>query len=110
VVSDLCDPRGFPRGLDVLRRGGYAPRVVQLYDPREGEPRTLGDSELVDVETGASWHVTLTREHVTRYRALSAEFHDSVQSYCAGHGIGCAQIPIDLPRERLLLTAIGARK
>jgi uncharacterized protein (DUF58 family) len=110
VVSDLCDPRGFGRGLDVLRRGGYGPRVVQVYDPREAEPRALGDSEILDVETGASWQVTLTPEQVTRYRALYAEFHKSVQTYCAGHGIGCAQVPIDLPQERLLLTAIGARK
>jgi uncharacterized protein (DUF58 family) len=110
VVSDLCDRQGFARGLDVLRRGGYGPRVVHLYDPREAEPRRLGDSELVDVETGASWQVTLTRQHVTRYRELRADFHNSVQRYCAGHGIGCAQIPVDLPRERLLLTAIGARK
>lgn len=110
VVSDLCDPRGFARGLDILARGGYGPRVVQVYDPREAEPRALGDSEIVDVETGASWEVTLTRKHVTRYRALYAEFHSSVQSYCAGHGIGCARVPVDLPREKLLLTAIGAKK
>ena len=110
VVSDLCDRRGFTRGLDVLRRGGYGPRVVHLYDPREAEPRALGDSELVDVETGVSWQATLTRRHVARYHALWAEFHQSVQSYCTGHGIGCAQIPVDLTRERLLLTAIGASK
>jgi uncharacterized protein (DUF58 family) len=110
VVSDLCDPRGFGRGLDVLRRGGYRPRAVHLHDPEEAEPPALGDSELVDVETGASWQATLTREQVGRYRALHAEFHGSVRSYCDGHGIRCAQVPVDLPQHRLLLTAIGARQ
>ncbi|HUT89451.1 MAG TPA: DUF58 domain-containing protein [Thermoguttaceae bacterium] len=110
VVSDLCDPRGFQGGLEVLRRRGYHPRVVQLCDPREGEPDTLGDTELVDVETGASWQVTMTEQHVARYRRLYAQFHDSVRSYCAGHGIACAQVPVDLPENRALLVAIGAAK
>ena len=110
VVSDLYDrdPAGFRSGLDVLRRRGYQPRVVQIYDPGEAEPGTLGDSELVDVETGALWQVTVTEQHLERYRRLYAEFHHSVRSYCDGHGIACAQVGTDLPQDRLLLTAIGA--
>lgn len=110
VVSDLYDPRGFQRGLEVLRRGGYHPRVVQLCDPREQELETLGDTELVDVETGATWQVTMTERHLARYRRLVARFHDSVRSFCAGHGIACAQVPVDLPERRALLVAIGAAK
>jgi len=115
VVSDLYDPRGFQRGLEVLRRCGYHPRVVQLCDPCEREPETpgdreLGDTELVDVETGATWQVTMTERHAARYRRLVAWFHDSVRSYCAGHGIACAQVPVDLPEHQALLVAIGAAK
>jgi len=110
VVSDLYGAAGFRPGLDVLRRRGYQPRVVQLYDPREAEPGVLGDSELVDVETGRSWQVTVTEEHLTRYRRLYAEFHDSVRSYCVGHGLRCAQVAVDLPPDELLLKAIGAKK
>jgi len=110
VVSDLYDPRGFQRGLEVLRRCGYHPRVVQLCDRCEREPETLGDTELVDVETGATWQVTMTERHAARYRRLLAGFHDSVRSYCAGHGIACAQVPVDLPEHQALLVAIGAVK
>jgi uncharacterized protein (DUF58 family) len=108
VVSDLYDPHGYHRGLEVLWRRGYAPRVVQLHDPREIEPDVLGDTQLVDVETGAAWQGTITERHVARYRRLHAAFHDSVRSYCAAHGIPSARVPIDLPENRVLLTAIGA--
>lgn len=122
VVSDLYDrdPAGFRLGLDVLLRRGYQPRVVQIYDPAEAEPglpsvvhrrypaEWAGDSELVDVETGAMWRVTVTKQHLERYRRIYAEFHRSVRSYCDGHGIRHAQVRTDLPQDRLLLTAVGA--
>jgi len=122
VVSDLYDrdPAGFRLGLDVLRSRGYQPRVVQIYDPAEAEPglpsvghrrcstEWTGDSELLDVETGALWQVTVTEKHLERYRRIYAEFHRSVRSYCDGHGIRHAQVRTDLPQDRLLLTAVGA--
>jgi hypothetical protein len=108
VVSDLLDPRGFRRGLDLLRYRGYHPRVVQLYDPREADPDALGDSELADVETDASWQVTVTERHLARYRRLHARFLHSVRSYCVGREIACVQIPVDLSREEVLLKSIGS--
>src|SRR3984957_5526757 len=53
VVSDLFDPNGFARGLDLLRHHRYEPHVVQLYDRREAEPDIKGDVELFDVESSA---------------------------------------------------------
>ena len=52
VISDLFDPDGFERGLDLLRHHRYEPHVVQIFDRREAEPELKGDVELVDVETG----------------------------------------------------------
>src|SRR5919201_3966219 len=53
VVSDLYDPNGFERGLDLLRHRRYEPQVMQIYDRQEAEPHNmLGDLELYDVETG----------------------------------------------------------
>lgn len=110
VVSDLLDPRGFRRGLDLLRHRGYHPRLVQLYDPREVEPDALGDSELADVETGLSWQVIVTEQHLARYRRLHARFLDSVRSYCVGREIACVQMPVDLPRDEVLLRTIGSKR
>src|SRR5205807_2702285 len=46
VVSDLYDPDGFERGMDLLRHRRYEPHLVQLFDRREAEPELLGDLEL----------------------------------------------------------------
>jgi uncharacterized protein (DUF58 family) len=110
VISDFYDPGGFEAGLDVLRRRGCRPRVVHLYDPREAEPDVLGDSELVDVESGAAWRLTVTEKHLARYRELFAEHHDSVRRYCAGHALGYVRVPLDLAQDELLLRVIGARR
>ncbi len=108
-VSDWCDPKGFARGLDTLRRSSYQPRVIQLCDPREAEPEAIGDLELVDPETGTSQEVRLTERHLARYRRLYAEFLDSLRSYCFRYRLGCVQVPIDLTHKELLFSAIGAR-
>ena len=55
VISDLFDPGGYQRGLDLLRHHRYEPHIIQLYDRREAEPDLKGDMELVDVETAAGW-------------------------------------------------------
>src|SRR5439155_14648467 len=48
VVSDLYDPNGFERGLDLLRHRRYEPHVVQIHDRAEADPNMLGDLELID--------------------------------------------------------------
>jgi uncharacterized protein (DUF58 family) len=106
VVSDLFDSAGFEPGLDLLRRGGYDPRVVHLYDPLEGEPDLLGDVELVDAERGEGWNVTVTERALREYRALFARFLDSVRNFCSRRGTVCvqlstAQTPNDWHRQLL---------
>src|SRR5690349_10860780 len=54
VVSDLFDPNGFERGLDMLRHRRYEPHVVQLHAAGEADPALLGDIELFDVETASA--------------------------------------------------------
>ena len=39
VISDLYDPAGFQRGLDLLRFYGYEPRLVHLSIPATPSPR-----------------------------------------------------------------------
>lgn len=112
LLSDLLqegDPPGLALGLDVLRRGGFQPAVVRVYDPAEARPRTLGDWELCDVESGACWHATLTRRHLQRFRRAFDEHVRSVRRHCATYATVYAEIASNLPLEELLLKAVGAR-
>lgn len=109
ILSDLYDPNGIERGLNLLQGHGYRPRVVQVYDPAEADPAALGDLELVDVESGAASRVTVTERDVRRYGELYARFHKSVRRHCAQHGIACIQIAGNTPVDEALLSVLGGK-
>jgi len=110
VLGDLYDPAGFHRGLDILRRRGYSPRVVHVCDPHEAEPDLLGDWELFDVETKTVRQATLTERHLAGYRRLVDEHGEAVRGYCMKYAVPYARIRGDLPADEIMLRAIGAKR
>jgi uncharacterized protein (DUF58 family) len=103
VVSDLYDPAGFERGLDVLRHRKYEPHVVQIYDRAEAEPHLLGDMELFDIETETGQKVTVSERSLRQYKKIFAEFQESVQRYCRNYGLGCTRTSTEIPFDELIL-------
>jgi uncharacterized protein (DUF58 family) len=104
VVSDLYDPNGFDRGLDLLRHHRYEPHVIQVHDKSEAEPRDmLGDLELFDVETESARKVTVTERNLRQYRKLFGEFQERVKGYCSKYGLGCTRTTTDIPFDELIL-------
>jgi uncharacterized protein (DUF58 family) len=103
VISDLFDPAGFERGLDVLRHHRYEPHVVQIYDLREAAPELKGDLELFDVETETSEKVTVTERNLRQYRQIFARFLASVARYCNTYGIGGTCTSTQVPFDELIL-------
>ncbi len=110
VISDLYDADGFQRGFDLLRFHGYEPRLVHLIDPSDAQPALLGDVELIDVESQTGTNVTITERTLRRYRALLAEFHESVREYCRRRGIVCMPIPCDMHEDEVLRRVLGCRR
>ena len=103
VVSDLFDPAGFERGLDILRHRQYEPHVIQIHDPSEANPPLLGDVELVDVETESARKVTVTEKNLRTYRKLFEEYHQAVLRYCRTYGMGCTQTNTTVRFDDLIL-------
>ncbi len=103
VVSDLFDPAGYERGLDILRHRRYEPHVVQVYDPREANPDLRGDVELFDVETQAARKVTVTERNLRQYKGIFAAFEAGVQAYCRTHSVHCTRATTDIPFDELIL-------
>ena len=103
IVSDLFDPKGYARGLDILRHRGYEPHVVQLYDPKEADPKLLGDVELQDIENESLRKVTITERNLREYQRVFAEFQQSIQRYCRTYGIGCSQTDNQVTFDDLIL-------
>jgi uncharacterized protein (DUF58 family) len=103
IVSDLFDPQGFERGLDLLRHRGYEPHIVQIHDPQEADPKLLGDVELQDIESQSLRKVTITEKNLRTYQRLFAEFQQSVRKYCRTYGIGCTQTDNRVTFDELVL-------
>lgn len=103
VVSDLFDPSGYERGLDLLRHRTYEPHIVQIHDPAEAKPNLLGEIELVDVETESIRKVTITERALREYRRVFNEFQQGVEGYGKKYGLGCTQTTNDVNFEDLVL-------
>ena len=103
VVSDLFDPNGFERGLDLLRHHRYEPHLVQIFDRHEAEPDLKGDVELLDIETGTIQKVTITERNLRQYRKIFADYLESVGRYCNTYGIGGTRSSTEVPFDELLL-------
>jgi uncharacterized protein (DUF58 family) len=108
VISDLFDPDGYQRGLDLLRHHRYEPHVVQPYDRREADPQVKGDVELVDAESGTIRKVTITERNLRQYRRIFDDFQESVRRYCSTYGIGGTWTTTDVPFDELLLKMMRA--
>ncbi len=104
IVSDLYDPAGFEKGLDLLRHRKYEPFVVQMYDKYEKEPDgMLGDVEMWDVESGDTRKVTVTEKNLKQYRQLFDDFQEKIRTYCNNYNLGCARSSTEIPFDELIL-------
>ena len=108
VVSDLFDPHGYERGLDLLRHRNYDLHAVQLHDRLEAEPQLLGELELVDIESDAGQKVTITESALKKYRTLFEEFQESLRKYGRKYGVGLTQTTCEVPFEELMLKMMRA--
>ncbi len=103
VVSDLFDPLGYERGLDLLRHRTYEPHIIQIHDPAEARPNLLGEIELFDIENESTRKVTVTERALREYRKVFDEFQDGVAAYGKKYGLGCTQTTNDMDFEDLVL-------
>jgi uncharacterized protein (DUF58 family) len=103
VISDLYDPAGFERGIDVLRYARFEPFVIQLIDPVEARPPLHGDVRLVDRETGEAREVTITPRILDRYAAAHAEYLAGIRAYCAQKQVPLVAIETSTPWDDAVL-------
>jgi uncharacterized protein (DUF58 family) len=103
LISDLYDPAGFERGIDVLRYARFEPFVVQLVDPDDARPPLHGDVRLVDRETGEIREVTVTPRVLDRYAEAHAHYLTAVASYCAQKQVPHVAIDTRTPWDEAVL-------
>jgi uncharacterized protein (DUF58 family) len=110
VLSDLLDPSGFAGAIDRLRYYGYLPRIVQVYDPSEADPRLLGEAELRDVESGGSLPAMVTESVAVAYRRRFARLLYDVRAYGGRWGLPWAQFSTTASDDELVRTLLGVTR
>jgi len=103
LVSDLYDPSGFERGINVLRYNKFDPFVVHVVDQAEGKPKLHGDVLVYDCETGDEREVTVTQKVLSRFGEAYEKYLGDVERYCATHQVPYVRASIEVPFDEMIL-------
>jgi len=103
LISDLYDPAGFERGLNVLRYNKFDPYVVHIVDKSEGKPALSGDVLIYDCETGEEREVTVTAGVLAKFRKVYDEYLKEIDHFCSTHTVPYIQADVSVPFEELIL-------
>ena len=103
LASDLYDPHGFERGINVLRYNKFDPFVVHVIDKAEAKPKLAGDVLLYDCETGDEREVTVTAKVLERFEHAYAEYLSDIDRFCSSKQVPYIQADVAIPFEELIL-------
>ena len=103
LISDLYDPKGFERGINVLRYNKFDPFVVHLTDRREAEPKLAGDVLLYDCESGDEREVTVTQKVLDRFKSIYGEYLGEIEKFCTSRTVPYVQADVSVPFDELIL-------
>jgi uncharacterized protein (DUF58 family) len=103
LISDLYDPKGFERGINVLRYNKFDPFVVHVVDPAEARPELSGDVLLYDCETGEEREVTVTAKVLRRFEEAYRAYVADIARFCATHQVPYIEADVQVPFDELIL-------
>jgi uncharacterized protein (DUF58 family) len=103
LISDLYDPKGFERGINVLRYNKFDPFVVHIVDPAEARPALNGDVLLYDCETGEEREVTVTAKVLRRFEEVHRAYVADIARFCATHQVPYIEADVHVPFDELIL-------
>lgn len=103
LLSDLFDPKGFERGLNLLRYSKFEPFVLHLQDPADRTPQVAGDVRLLDVETKGVRDVTITESLLDKLQTAFRDYDAHVLGYCQSHHVPYFSADTATPFDELVL-------
>jgi len=105
LVSDLYDPAGFERGINVLRFEGFEPYVVHVTDSRDATPELAGDVLVYDCETGDEREVTVTPAVLTKLNEAFHAYTTGIERFCKEKQVGYLTADAHAPFDQIVLRA-----
>jgi uncharacterized protein (DUF58 family) len=106
VLSDLYDPQGFERGINVLRYNKFEPFVLHIVDPTDAAPKLSGDVRLYDCETGEEREVTVTARVLTQFRAAYEGYLAEIKKFCTERQVPYVPADVNVPFDELVLRVL----
>ena len=103
LASDLYDPHGFERGINVLRYNKFDPFVVHVVDEQEAKPKLAGDVLLYDCETGDEREVTVTAKVLERFESAYRSYLDEIDRFCTSKQVPYIRADVSTPFDELIL-------
>lgn len=103
LVSDLYDPAGFERGINVLRYAKFEPYVVHVVDPDESRPKLQGDVLVYDCETGDEREVTVTASVLERFKKAYDDYLAEVDRFCNAKQVPYVRADVSVPFDEMVL-------
>jgi uncharacterized protein (DUF58 family) len=103
LLTDLYDPAGFERGINVLRYNKFEPFVIHVVDPTEARPDLKGDVRIYDCETGEEREVTVTAKVLERYGTAFEEYLEEAKRFCTARQVSYFRADVNVPFDELIL-------
>ncbi len=103
LISDLYDPHGFERGINVLRYNKFDPFVVHVVDEEEAKPKLAGDVLVYDCETGDEREVTVTAKVLERFEEAYREYLAEIDRFCTSKQVPYIRADVAVPFDELIL-------
>lgn len=103
VVSDFFDPRGYGRGLKLLRHHRFETFAVQVCSPQETRPPVRGDMRLIDTETGEERIASVSPRVIRAYEQEFRRYCERLEDFCTSIQVGFVRTSTDAPFEDLIL-------
>ncbi len=109
LLSDLYDPHGFERGINVLRYNKFEPYVLHMVEPSSaftGRDGILGDVNVYDCETGEEREVTVTEQVLRNVQSAHRDYDAAIQRFCTRSHVPYFAAPADVPFDELVLSVL----
>ena len=103
LISDLYDPAGFEKGINVLRYNKFEPFVLHVVSPSDATPDLKGDLVIYDCETGEEREVTVTNKVLQRYGEAYQSYRKRIERFCASRQVVYFSADIQVPFDELIL-------
>ncbi len=106
LISDLYDPHGFERGINVLRYNQFDTCVIHVVDRNEARPKVKGDVLVYDCETGDEREVTVTPGLLSRFEKAYDAYCTDVEHFCASKRVPYVRADVGRPFDELILRVL----